>query len=230
MSETSELTQGEMNGNESASAAELADRLPVAQYAALSAIVSGNSFRRAAEAAGVSRATIYRWVQTDPLFRAAFNAWQKEIKESSHARLVKMSEQAVDVVEKALQRNDERVAVTLLREMGVMRRSPGGLTDPGLVKMQMDLRHQQREYRLTKASLRYLLTKAGYSKADQRQILLNPRPFLAQKPHTALPQDDMRRGETIDASDPASVQTVKVVDENEVENVSIHVNETNDTK
>src|SRR5947209_3443677 len=112
MSEAIELGQAQANGTELASAAELADRLPAAQHAALSAIVSGNSFRRAAEAAGVSRATIYRWVQSDPLFRAAFNAWQKEIKESSHARLVKMSEQAVDVVEKALQRSNERVAVT----------------------------------------------------------------------------------------------------------------------
>ena len=108
------------------SAAELADRLPAAQHAALSAIVSGDSFRRAAESAGVSRATVYRWLQSDPLFRAAYNAWQKEIRESSHARLLKMSEQAVNVVEKALERNDEKVAVTMLKEMGVMRRSAPG--------------------------------------------------------------------------------------------------------
>lgn len=230
MSEAIKFGQGGEKGNEAVSAAELADRLPAAQHAALSEIVSGGSFRRAAEAASVSRATIYRWVQSDPLFRAAFNAWQKEIKESSHARLVKMSEQAVDVVEKALQRNDERVAVTMLREMGVMRRSPGGLTDPGLLKMQMDLRHQQREYRLTKASLRYLLTKAGYSKTEQRQILLNPRPFLGQIPHKALPQDDTRRDETIGASEVHFGQTIQVVDDNKVENESIPVNETNDTK
>lgn len=208
------------------SSAELADRLPAAQHAALSAITAGSSFRHAGEVAGVSRATVYRWVQSDPLFRAALNAWQKEIKESSRARLMRLADQAVSVIETALNRNDERIALTMLKELGVMRRSTGGLTDPSLLKMQMDLRHQRRQYQLSKASLRYLLTKAGYSKGEQRQILLNPQAFLAQLPTRTPSKDQARRQETTElpamaCSDPAQ----EIVDAC-IMNESINANET----
>jgi transposase len=41
------------------------------QQTALAALKGGKSFPQAAEVAGVSRATVYRWVQSDPHFRAA---------------------------------------------------------------------------------------------------------------------------------------------------------------
>ena len=46
------------------------------QETALSALRGGSSFPQAAEAAGVARATVYRWMQSDPHFRAAYNAWR----------------------------------------------------------------------------------------------------------------------------------------------------------
>jgi uncharacterized protein YerC len=57
------------------------------QELALAALRKGRTFRQAAQAAGVSRPTIYRWVQSDPHFRAAYNAWKQEQTESALMRL-----------------------------------------------------------------------------------------------------------------------------------------------
>ena len=46
------------------------------QQKALAALRAGSSFPQAAEAAGVNRSTVHRWVQNDPQFRARYNAWQ----------------------------------------------------------------------------------------------------------------------------------------------------------
>src|SRR6185437_7546952 len=81
-----------------------------AQETALAALRSGSSFPQAAEQAGVNRATVYRWVQRDAAFRAAYNAWQHELVESAHARLLKLSERAVEVLEHALKHGDKDVA------------------------------------------------------------------------------------------------------------------------
>jgi len=68
-----------------------------------------------------------------------------------------------------------------------MRPASDGLTDPKLLKLQMQLNSQRREYRLDVATLRYLVTKAGFSKAEQREYLQRRRP---------LPSPPSRRHET----------------------------------
>src|SRR5947199_259800 len=103
--------------------------LPAAQQEALAAIKAGLSFPKAAEAAGVGRTTIYRWVQSDPHFRAAYNVWQRETRESAHARLLKLTEKAAEVVEAAMGRSDEKTAVALLKHLGVLRPRRAGTTE-----------------------------------------------------------------------------------------------------
>ena len=62
--------------------AQTAQELSHKQRAALESLRAGSGFPQAAEQAGVGRATVYRWVQSDPHFRAAYNAWQQELVES----------------------------------------------------------------------------------------------------------------------------------------------------
>lgn len=81
------------------------------QEAALAALQTGSTFRQAAEVAGVARPTIYRWMQNDPHFRAAYNAWKLEQGESARGRLVKLADQAVDVIQASLSLNDRKAAV-----------------------------------------------------------------------------------------------------------------------
>lgn len=98
----------------------LAEQLSVAQHAAIAAIVDGSSITAAAVAAGVSRVTVHNWIKRDPVFRAAYNAWRQELHESARARLLKVLDQAVSVVGKAVDDGDIRTAVTLLSKFGIM--------------------------------------------------------------------------------------------------------------
>lgn len=82
------------------------EALSGAQETAMKALRAGSTFVQAAKLSGVNRATLYRWVQNSPAFRAAYNTWQREVTESSQARLLKLSELAVSVVEKALLDDD----------------------------------------------------------------------------------------------------------------------------
>src|SRR6202035_1322729 len=105
---------------------------------------AGQSFAQAATQAGVHRATVFRWVKRDPYFAAAFNAWKLELRASAQVRLLKLADKAVDVVEQALERGDEKVAMKMLRQLQVMRRTKVGTTDGETMKVEMDLQEKHR--------------------------------------------------------------------------------------
>lgn len=147
------------------------EKISPSQEAALAALRTGSTFREAAEVAGVARPTIYRWMQNDPHFRAAYNAWKLEQGESARGRLLKLADQAVDVIEASLNLNDRKAAVQVLKTAGALRPGRREATDPKLLKMQMDLRRFQDEYRAARAMLEHLLTKMGMSPADQQQFI-----------------------------------------------------------
>lgn len=138
---------------------------------AFEALRGGNTFRQAAEAAGVNRATLYRWVQLDPKFRAAYNAWQQELIESSRSRLLTFVEQAVEVVGKAIDRGDEMVAVGVLRQLGIMRAPNRKSTDPEVVALQIGLDRRREQYRLSEQMAMHMLSKMGMTPAEQRQYI-----------------------------------------------------------
>jgi hypothetical protein len=125
---------------------------------------------QAAKMAGVNRATVFRWVQKDPAFRAVYNAWKHEVTESARARLLRLSEQAVNVVEKALNRGDQQVAMKMLRQLGVMRGRRHGSTEPEVLKLQMELKQKQEQRRAEMGMLNHLLRKAGVTPRDRRRI------------------------------------------------------------
>ena len=141
------------------------------QQTALAALKGGKSFPQAAEVAGVSRATVYRWVQTDPRFRAAYNQWQRDQAESARARVLGLADKAVEVVDKALDRDNEKVAMGMLKHLGALRRPDRGATDPEVVQLQMHLAREREKYLALVGMVKHLLTKAGLSPSQQRQYL-----------------------------------------------------------
>jgi transposase len=141
------------------------------QQAALTALRAGQSFALAAEMAGVHRATVFRWVKRDPYFAAAFNAWKSELQASAEVRLLKLTDKAVDVVEKALERGDEQVAMKMLRQLQVMRRTKVGATDGETMKVEMDLQEKRRHRSQTREMARIMLEKSGLSPAEQRRYI-----------------------------------------------------------
>lgn len=149
----------------------LVEGLSESQETALAALREGESFAAAAQRAGVSRATVYRWVQSNPQFQAAYNTWQRELAESARARLLKLTEKAVDVLEKALARNDEQVALQMLRHTGVMRRRRARSTDVEVLDLQNQLKQRRAHRRAAKGMLHNMLGNMGLPRKAREQII-----------------------------------------------------------
>jgi hypothetical protein len=147
------------------------EELSRAQETAMQALRAGSTFVQAAKLSGVNRATVYRWVQNNPAFRAAYNTWQRELTESARSRLLKLSELAVSVVEKALLDDDRKVAVKMLRDLGVMRGRKHGSMDAEVLQLQMELKHKQAHQKATVAMLDLLLAKAGAGPEQRKRII-----------------------------------------------------------
>ena len=89
------------------------------QIIVLGAIASGKGISAAAQEAGVSRPTIYRW-QRDPHFQKWLAVWQHQTKESGRNIMLTLVERSTRVVERALDKDDVRVALTVLTKFGVL--------------------------------------------------------------------------------------------------------------
>jgi transposase-like protein len=146
-----------------------------AQETALAALKGGGTFAKAAEEAGVNRTTLYRWVHGDPHFRAAYNVWQREAAESARARLVKLADVAVDVVEKALRRGDEKVALKVLRGMGALRKRRSGSTRPEVLDLQIQLRDKRELGNAERGMLHHLMKKMGMPARQRKHVIAGGR-------------------------------------------------------
>jgi hypothetical protein len=99
---------------------EAVSQLTPAQTIALQKLTGGLPLSVAADAAGVNRSTVYRWLEKDPAFKAAYRDWRTELARLAHARLMALSEAAVDAVAQAVEGGDARMAMTVLQRMGMM--------------------------------------------------------------------------------------------------------------
>ena len=124
---------------------EAMENLPARQNAALQEILSGKSVAEAAQLAGVGRSTLYRWMESDAQFRAAYNQWQAQVKFHTRARLAALSESAVAAVQKALEAGDAKLGYTILKSMGFMTEQEPGLSDPSQVARRMELDARRHE-------------------------------------------------------------------------------------
>jgi DNA-binding phage protein len=119
-------------------------RLAANQRKALESLAGSKSITATAKSAGVSRTTIYCWLQKDPNFRATYNQWRDQLCQSSQSRLLMLSDKAVDAVEKAPEAGDARTALVLLKGMGMIAPPQIGQTDPQEVQERMELEEQRR--------------------------------------------------------------------------------------
>ncbi len=122
------------NSNES-SQGPTGSRLSVEQLNAIDILVQGRTDQETAETVGVARETVTRWRNDNPHFTAELNRQRRLIWSDSHDRLRALAGKAVDVLETSLEEGDSRVAVEVLKAVGLYGqvRPPSGPEDAELV-------------------------------------------------------------------------------------------------
>jgi hypothetical protein len=150
----------------------LLQQLTSAQNIALSNLAEGESHKNVAVRAGVNRTTLYRWLNFDPVFRAAHNLWHKEAADSVRTRLLKIAEDAVATVGKAVAEGDRKLAYGVLKDLGLLGRVKDIPTEPALIQQQMELDCKQQSRKMNAQALRELFQEAGLSLRQQRELLL----------------------------------------------------------
>lgn len=83
---------------------------------------------------------MHRWIKSDPNFGAAYNAWQQELIDSGRARVLAMSEAALNTVNAAIEKGDAYVALQVARATGVLTPARPGATDTEELKRRQALR------------------------------------------------------------------------------------------
>ena len=130
--------------------------LSLDQEKAVDLLVAGTDTQEAADALGVTRQTVSRWLNHDAEFRAALNARRLEVWGAAADRLRNLLPRAVAVVEGALAVDpDPKLALEVLKLAGVGAEVLRGdaPTDPEDIRARDAQRRSDRELALLMAGL-----------------------------------------------------------------------------
>jgi hypothetical protein len=120
----------------------------VPQERAIVALAAGRSAIEAAVEAGVSRRTLHRWLREDAAFIAAYNAWRRDATQSARGRMMALTNDAVDSLAAAVRAGDGRLALQLLKSLGLAAAEPEGPVDPQTVLRERELKRLKEESEL----------------------------------------------------------------------------------
>ncbi|MCH2519463.1 MAG: hypothetical protein MK210_14900, partial [Dehalococcoidia bacterium] len=93
--------------------------LSVEQLNAIDILVQGKTDQETAQSVGVARETVTRWRNDNPYFAAELNKQRRLIWAASHDRLRSLASKAVDTLEAALDSGDSRIAVEVMKAVGL---------------------------------------------------------------------------------------------------------------
>jgi hypothetical protein len=129
--------------------------LSAAQERALQQLAAGTSIKETARVVGVGRRTVHRWLKEDANFAAAYNAWRRETVDSGRARVLAMTDLALDTVQNAMLQGNARVAVQVARAAGALDAPRPGPIDPEELRRRRELREGKRELALEAAEQQF---------------------------------------------------------------------------
>ena len=119
-------------------------QLTATQERALRELAAGQNISGAAHLAGVDRRTVYRWMRADPNFASAYNAWKNEIVASGRARVLALTDLAIDTVKNAMLQGNARVAVQVAKATGAMQTPRPATTNPEHLRRRQEVRDARR--------------------------------------------------------------------------------------
>lgn len=92
-------------------------RLQPIHHRAMELRLMGQTYRQIAAAVNRSPATVKMWFWDDPLFQAAYRDLQAEVADRARARLVSLTEQAVERLAQLLARASPPIALAAARDV-----------------------------------------------------------------------------------------------------------------
>jgi hypothetical protein len=129
------------------------DLLSAKQEQVLTLLLRGKPITESAKVAEVHRATIYRWLKEDFGFQAAFNRGQRELRRATQARLVALAEKATDAVERSVNEGNAKIALALLKGLGLLPSVPVTIDSDDLAEL-ADAAAEQQCFRNGRANRR----------------------------------------------------------------------------
>ena len=99
------------------------------QVKVLAELLTGKTITDAATAAGVARVTVHAWLREDFAFQAAWNRDRQELRRENYARLERLAGKAVDCLEKAIDGDDVKAALEIVKGMGILAPATPGSDD-----------------------------------------------------------------------------------------------------
>ena len=114
------------------------DKLSVEQLNAIDVLVLGKTDQETAKAVGVARETVNRWRNENPYFAAELNKHRKQLWRVNEDQLRALTTKAVDAVETVLDGGDSKVAIDVLKAVGIYGavQAPSGPVDAELVVLE----------------------------------------------------------------------------------------------
>jgi hypothetical protein len=94
--------------------------LTVIQSEVLSALLSGETIKAAAELADVDRSTVHRWLRDDWHFQAARNRGIEAIQSATITGLQALAQSALEVVQESIRDGDQQTAINVLKGLGLL--------------------------------------------------------------------------------------------------------------
>jgi hypothetical protein len=157
------------SGTEGSAPGDLGVSVP--QEKAIAALAIGRSAIEAAVEAGVSRRTLHRWMREDAAFIAAYNAWRRDATQSARGRMMALTNDAVDALAAAVRKGDGRLALQLLKSLGVAATEPEGPVDPKTVARERELKRLKEESEMMKKEFLGTIAR-GLARDNRRDLEL----------------------------------------------------------
>ncbi len=117
------------------------------QIRALELVLSGSTISAAAQAVGIDRSTVHRWVRSDFEFQAALNRGKRELAEAVQARLLTVADKAAAVVGNAVDQGNLTAALAVLKGLGALSGTPirPGCEDAEVLRKAAELEREEFE-------------------------------------------------------------------------------------
>jgi len=114
--------------------------LSAAQLQVLNGLLAGETVTAAAEAGGVDRSTVHRWLKDDFAFQAALNQGERELRDAAQSPLNKSATKAAETVAHAMDHGDLKAALMLLRGLGILSGAVAALgpDEPDVLRQERD--------------------------------------------------------------------------------------------